>query len=97
MMTSEDKQISLTAPDAPLYGNKQLYFANAETGLSIDVLIDKFHMCHTLEFADRLTRLPYTLDPIDLLLFVFGRSAVHLTYDGDPSAVDRLQALSRGM
>ncbi len=51
-----------------LYGNKQLYFANPETGLSIDVMIDKFHMCHTLEFADRLTRLPYTLDPIDLLL-----------------------------
>jgi hypothetical protein len=51
-----------------LYGNKQMYFANPETGLSIDVMIDKFHMCHTLEFADRLTRLPYTLDPIDLLL-----------------------------
>ncbi len=51
-----------------LYGNKQLYFANPETGLSIDVMIDKFHMCHTLEFADRLTRLPYTLDPMDLLL-----------------------------
>jgi hypothetical protein len=51
-----------------LYGNKQLYFANPETGLSIDVMVDKFHMCHTLEFADRLTRLPYTLDPIDLLL-----------------------------
>jgi hypothetical protein len=25
-------------------------------------------MCHTLEFADRLRRLPYTLDPMDLLL-----------------------------
>ena len=25
-------------------------------------------MCHTLEFADRLARLPYTLDPMDLLL-----------------------------
>jgi hypothetical protein len=51
-----------------LYGNKQLYFANPETGLAIDVLIDKLSMCHTLEFADRLDRLPYTLDPIDLLL-----------------------------
>jgi hypothetical protein len=51
-----------------LYGNKQLYFANLDTGLSIDVMVDKFHMCHTLEFADRLTRLPYTLDPVDLLL-----------------------------
>jgi hypothetical protein len=51
-----------------LYGNRQLYFAHADTGLAVDVLIDKLHMCHTLEFADRLTRLPYTLDPMDLLL-----------------------------
>jgi hypothetical protein len=51
-----------------LYGNKQLYFARAGTGLAVDVLIDKLHMCHTLDFADRLARLPYTLDPMDLLL-----------------------------
>jgi hypothetical protein len=51
-----------------LYGNKQLYFVHAETGLAIDVLIDKLHMCHTLEFGERLTRMPYTLDPLDLLL-----------------------------
>jgi hypothetical protein len=59
------------APDKSfnaLYGNKQLYFAHPETGLAIDVLIDGLRMCHTLEFADRLTRLPYTLDPVDLLL-----------------------------
>jgi hypothetical protein len=51
-----------------LYGNKQLYFAHGNTGLAIDVLIDKLHMCHTLEFADRLTRTPYTLDAVDLLM-----------------------------
>jgi hypothetical protein len=51
-----------------LYGNRQLYFANPETELAVDVLIDKLHMCHTLEFADRIDRLPYTLDPMDLLL-----------------------------
>ena len=51
-----------------LYGNKQLYFAHGRTGLAIDVLIDKLHMCHTLEFADRLTRMPYTLDAVDLLM-----------------------------
>jgi hypothetical protein len=51
-----------------LYGNKQLYFAHGTTGLAIDVLIDKLHMCHTLEFADRLTRMPYTLDAADLLM-----------------------------
>jgi len=51
-----------------LYGNKQLYFAHNSTGLAIDVMIDKLHMCHTLEFADRLTRMPYTLDAVDLLM-----------------------------
>ena len=51
-----------------LYGNKQLYFAHGNTGLAIDVLIDKLHMCHTLEFAERLARMPYTLDPMDLLI-----------------------------
>jgi hypothetical protein len=51
-----------------LYGNKQLYFAHGSTGLAIDVLIDKLHMCHTLDFADRLTRMPYTLDAVDLLM-----------------------------
>jgi hypothetical protein len=51
-----------------LYGDKQLYFAHPMTGRVLDVLIDKLHMCHTLQFADRLARLPYTLDPMDLLL-----------------------------
>jgi hypothetical protein len=51
-----------------LYGNKQLYFAHPDTGLAVDVLIDRLHMSHTLELADRLARLPYTLDPMDLLL-----------------------------
>jgi hypothetical protein len=51
-----------------LYGNKQLYFSHGDTGLAIDVLIDKLHMCHTLEFADRLARMPYTLDAVDLLM-----------------------------
>jgi hypothetical protein len=51
-----------------LNGDKQLYFSHPETGLAIDVLIDKLHMCHTLRFAERLDRLPYTLDPMDLLL-----------------------------
>jgi hypothetical protein len=50
-----------------LYGNKQLYFAHPG-GWAVDVLIDRLVMCHTLELADRLTRMPYTLDPLDLLL-----------------------------
>jgi len=32
------------------------------------VLIDRLHMCHTVEFKDRLKRMPVTLDLSDLLL-----------------------------
>jgi hypothetical protein len=51
-----------------LYGHKQLYFVSALSGRPIDVLIDKLSMCHELEFKDRITRMPYTLDPLDVLL-----------------------------
>jgi hypothetical protein len=51
-----------------LYGHKQLYFQSAETGRALDVLVDRLHMCHTVEFADRLKRMPVTLDLSDLLL-----------------------------
>ncbi len=51
-----------------LYGHKQLYFQSAETGRSLDVLVDRLHMCHTVEFKDRLRRMPVTLDLTDLLL-----------------------------
>jgi hypothetical protein len=51
-----------------LYGHKQLYFQSSETGRSLDVLVDRLHMCHTVEFKDRLRRMPVTLDVSDLLL-----------------------------
>jgi hypothetical protein len=51
-----------------LYGHKQLYFVSALSGRPIDVLIDKLSMCHELAFKDRITRMPYTLDPVDVLL-----------------------------
>jgi len=54
--------------DLDLYGHKQLYFQSAATGRSVDVLIDRLHMCHTVEFKDRLKRMPVTLDVSDLLL-----------------------------
>jgi hypothetical protein len=50
-----------------LYGHKQLYFASP-SGRTIDVLIDRLEMSHTLVFADRIERMPHTLDPTDLLL-----------------------------
>ena len=51
-----------------LYGHKQLFFVSASSGRSIDVLIDRLVMCHELDFRDRITRLPYTLDVVDVLL-----------------------------
>jgi hypothetical protein len=50
-----------------LYGHKQLYFQWPD-GRTLDVLVDRMDMCHELEFADRLDRMPFTLDLTDLLL-----------------------------
>ena len=50
-----------------LYGHKQLYFASP-VGRSVDVLIDCLEMCHVVEFAERVDRMPFTLDVTDLLL-----------------------------
>lgn len=50
-----------------LYGHKQMFFASPE-GRSVDVLIDRLEMCHALELADRIDRMPLTLDVADLVL-----------------------------
>jgi len=50
-----------------LYGHKQLYFASPR-GRSVDVLVDHVEMCHDLVFAERIERMPLTLDPTDVLL-----------------------------
>jgi hypothetical protein len=50
-----------------LHGHKQMYFVS-EDGLALDVMLDRLDMCHVLDFRERIERLPYTLDPTDLLL-----------------------------
>jgi uncharacterized protein (TIGR03085 family) len=35
--------------------------------------------------------------PVELLMFLFGRDEVRVTFEGDPAAVDRLKALNRGL
>jgi hypothetical protein len=50
-----------------LHGHKQMYFVT-EDGWALDVMLDRLDMCHVLDFRERIDRLPYTLDPIDLLL-----------------------------
>jgi hypothetical protein len=51
-----------------LFGRKQLYFVDPLRRRSMDVLVDRFEMCHAFEFADRLTATSPTLPLAELLL-----------------------------
>ena len=51
-----------------LYGHKQLYFVDPRHDRPVDVLVDRLEMCHTIEFADRLSVDHPTLPLADLLL-----------------------------
>jgi hypothetical protein len=51
-----------------MHGHKQMYFVSPESGTAVDVIMDQLHMCHVLEFKDRISRMPLTLDVTDLLL-----------------------------
>jgi hypothetical protein len=51
-----------------LHGDRQMYFTTADGKTSVDVIMDRLNMCHSLDFADRIDRLPDTLDVADLLL-----------------------------
>jgi hypothetical protein len=50
-----------------LNGDRQMYF-NAPSGRPIDVMVDRLTMCHTLDFRPSFSRLPFTLDVVDVLL-----------------------------
>jgi hypothetical protein len=51
-----------------MHGHRQMYFRSPANGATADVIMDRLHMCHVLEFAARIDRMPYTLDVADLLL-----------------------------
>lgn len=51
-----------------LYGHKQLYFLDEARERPVDVLVDRLEMCHSFDFADRLTVADVTLPPAELLL-----------------------------
>ena len=51
-----------------MHGHKQMYFVSPSSGTAVDVVMDQLHMCHVLEFKDRIDRMPLTLDVTDLLL-----------------------------
>ena len=51
-----------------LYGHKQLYFVDPARDRPLDVLVDRLEMCHSFEFADRLSVDGPTLPLAELLL-----------------------------
>ncbi len=51
-----------------IHGDRQMYFTTPDGATSVDVVMDRFRMCHVLDFKDRIDRMPFTLDVTDLLL-----------------------------
>jgi hypothetical protein len=51
-----------------MHGHRQMYFVSPASGTAVDVIMDQLQMCHVLEFKDRISRMPFTLDVTDLLL-----------------------------
>ncbi|HEY7522541.1 MAG TPA: hypothetical protein VH720_02645 [Candidatus Limnocylindrales bacterium] len=51
-----------------LFGMRQLYFMDPVRRRSMDVLVDRFEMCHAFEFGSRLTAMSPTLPLAELLL-----------------------------
>jgi hypothetical protein len=51
-----------------LHGAQRLNFTDAATGRPLDVLLDRFAMCHTIDLRDRLSIDPITIPLADLLL-----------------------------
>jgi hypothetical protein len=51
-----------------LHGAQRLNFTDAATGRPLDVLLDRFAMCHTIDLRDRLGIDPVTVPLADLLL-----------------------------
>ncbi len=50
-----------------LNGDRQMYFS-APSGRPIDVMVDRLTMCHTLDLRPSFSRLPLTIDAMDVLL-----------------------------
>jgi hypothetical protein len=51
-----------------VHGHKQLYFVDTERDRPVDVLIERFEMCHVFEFGDRLSVSSPTIPLAELLL-----------------------------
>jgi hypothetical protein len=55
-------------PFNSLHGNQRLYFHDPAYGRHIDVFVGVIRMCHEIDLRQRVTLLPDTVTPSDLLL-----------------------------
>ena len=55
-----------------LNGDRQMYFA-APSGRPIDLMVDRLTMCHTLDLRPPFSRMPLTIDAMDVLLSTLQR------------------------
>jgi hypothetical protein len=51
-----------------MHGHRQMFFRSPAAGTAVDVIMDRLHMCHVLQLAHRIDRMPCTLEVTDLLL-----------------------------
>lgn len=51
-----------------LHGDKRMLFTDAKNGRQVDVFLDRFEMCHTFDFRDRMRLDERTLPLADLLM-----------------------------
>jgi hypothetical protein len=72
-----------------LYGDRQLFFDHPEAGHSVDVIVDRLVMCHTLELRGRLELDAPTLPAADLLL-----SKLQVVRLNEKDAIDIIVLLS---
>ena len=71
-----------------LNGDRQMYF-NTPAGRPVDVMVDRLQMCHTLDLRPAFTRLPLTIDAVDVLL-----SKLQIVELNEKDARDTLHLLS---
>jgi hypothetical protein len=50
-----------------LNGDRQMYFM-APSGRPVDLMVDRLTMCHTLDLRPSFSRMPFTIDAMDVLL-----------------------------
>ena len=79
-----------------LRGDRRMLFYDTANGRQIDVFVGTFAMCHTLDLSGRLTLVPDTLSPADLVLTKLQIVEINSKDLVDAAQLLRNHQLSRG-